>query len=143
MSLKKYSTIILILIFIQSCAGTHGKIISFEFSTCKDELNSKIFSLKNDSKIQVIDSTDDSGINRPGYFDIIIKDKGKSYYYKMHYFGDTEYWETHKEICELAIIEINNKYDKDFSIFSSEKREAIKIFKKIIIPQLIDLSKCK
>ncbi|MNE26191.1 hypothetical protein D3C80_1195470 [compost metagenome] len=94
-----------------------------------------ISKLKN-SEVQIINNTDDSGINRPEYFDITVHKEGIKWVFKLHWRAGDAYLQHKKDLTSIGLIEINNKYDADFSLFSSERRKGIKIFEQEIIEKL-------
>ena len=93
----KHTFRFLLLIFlIHSCAGTHGYIQRYQFSTSKDILEQAIRSvLKNNTGFlqpdQITKNTDDSG-----YMTIFIKLEGDKYGYRIRYYGDEEHWKESK-----------------------------------------------
>jgi hypothetical protein len=89
-----------------------------------------------DSTISFRESTDNSGLNRPGYCDISILEDNEMTFYKISFYKDKEFWEAHPKDCRFAIIEINGKVDSEFSWSSTEKEEGIVLFNKRIIPEL-------
>ena len=128
---------LLIIIFSTSCQGTHGMIKSYTAKSSKKEVEEGMKSISdNVDYITFFDNTDDSGINRKGYIDILIETKGLKKRYKVHFYGDEVFWEQNLNFCDFAIIKINGKTDNKFGFWSKEKRIAIELFEKEFIPLL-------
>ena len=134
---KYYYIIIGVLTLLSSCQGTHGKIQSYS-SMCS------VFEMKNifneiDSLhvgVEFQDSTDNSGLNRPGYCDISISEENIITYYKINFFHNEEYWKNHPDDCRFAIIEINGTINSEFGWNSSEKEEGLSLFNRLVVPEL-------
>ena len=143
-NVSKYLLFVSMVFVLPGCNPLVGTspIKAYDFTTCKYTLDSVVHTLDNNSTIRIFDSTDKSGMNRPGFFDIIISTNGTTNIYKMFYVGSSDYWTTHKENCTMSIYEINNKSEHDFRPFSSEKRKAIQELERHIISKLKHVSSC-
>jgi len=130
-----YSIILICILF--ACSGTHGKIKSYKTKLSKQILEERIKDLciKNEELI-FYDRTDDSGINRPGYFDIFIIDNEDTVKYKLRFLGNETYWDKNQDFSRFALIKINGKLNEDLTFFSFEKRKGIELFEKEVISQL-------
>jgi len=128
---------ILILILLSACQGTHGKIKSYTNKSSKNEVKVGMESVgRNVANITFFNDTDDSGIDRSGYIDILIETPKIRKKYKVHFYGGEKYWEENPNFCRFSIIKINGNTNKQFGILSKDKRIAIELFEREFIPHL-------
>lgn len=135
--IRYYSIIIGFIFIFSACQGTHGKIQSYS-AKCSVQDMIDIFhelDLKNED-VSFEDSTDNSGLNRPGYCDFVVKKDYQKVFFKIHFRYNQEYWDNHSNHCIFSIIEINGKINSQFGWFSNEKRQGLEVFESIILPKI-------
>lgn len=128
---------ITILCTLVGCAGTHGKIKSYKAGVSKESAQEAIEELCRENEyLTFFDRTDNSGINRPGYFDILINIDNENTRFKLHFFGNENLWDENQHCSRFSVIEINGKLDENFGYWSSERRKGIELFEKEVVSRL-------
>lgn len=138
--MKRYQVLLIVavgLFCFCSCAGTHGKIKSYEINSSKNEVKKAMIKIAEGmDNITFYDNTDDSGIKRKGYIDIKIETDKLNRNYKIHFYGGEKFWEENPNFCIFSIIKINGSTDKQFGIWSKDKRISIELFENEFLPKL-------
>ncbi|MEJ7559292.1 MAG: hypothetical protein WKF66_13360 [Pedobacter sp.] len=119
------------MIFILSCAGTHGFIQRYKFNTSKADLEQAIKSvLKNNTTFLQEDQIAKAN-NESGYMTIFIKSEGDKYGFRIRYYGDEQHWETSSTseifIASARINGIGGK-DSDEAMTEELKAKLLKVF---------------
>jgi hypothetical protein len=126
----------IILIFILSCAGTHGFIQRYKFNTTKSVLETTI-QLVLSSNPTFLQQDQVAKLNDPqGYMTIFIKSDGNKYGFRIRYYGDEKYWSTSNTteifIASARINGVGGKND-DESMTEELKYKLSKVFEERFI----------
>ena len=127
---------LVILIFILSCAGTHGFIQRYKFNTTKSVLE-KTIKLVLSSNTTFLKEDEIAKLNdQPGYMTIFIKFEGDKYGFRIRYYGDEQHWNTSNTseifIASARINGIGGKND-DESMTDELKFKLLKVFEERFI----------
>lgn len=93
--MKPYKYLVLILFFCSFnmfCAGTHGKIQEYRYSTTKDKLANAVATVIKENDQITLDPVEGHYNDEINYFTLFIRSGKDKYGYVLRYYGDRKYW---------------------------------------------------
>ena len=136
LNMKQTFKYLVVILFLCSCAGSHGFIQRYEFDTSKTLLEQAVQSvLQNNATFlqedQIAKKNDESG-----YITIFIKSEGDKYGYRLRYYGDEQHWKSSATseifIASARINGIGGK-NSDEAMTGELKAKLLKVFKERFI----------
>jgi hypothetical protein len=125
-----------IILFILSCAGTHGFIERYKFNTTKAILEMTIKSVIDSNRTFLQEDQIAKLNDEPGYMTIFIKSEGDKYGFRIRYYGDEKLWKTSSTseifIASARINGVGGKND-DEAMTDELKAKLLKVFEECFV----------